>query len=81
MNRLETLEKLTQIQHIIDYAQKQVNWRLDDLDNLDLDGLPEIRDRYLKEIDSKEKAIKRLERSFQRVLLTRFNTINYEKFI
>ena len=68
MKRIETLETLIEIQELINFAQKQINWRAKDLENLDL--LPEIAKSYKKQIESKEKAIARLEQRFKRILLT-----------
>ncbi len=70
MNRLEALEKLTEIQYVIDFAQKQIDWRLKDIVELDLNGLPKVKDRYNREVKSKQDAIKRLEQRFQRILKT-----------
>lgn len=68
MNRIETLETLIEIQELINFAQKQINWRVKDLENLYL--LPEIAKSYKKQIESKEKAIERLEQRFNKLLLT-----------
>jgi hypothetical protein len=70
MKRIETLETLIRIEELINLAEKQVAWRLNDLQTLDLSGFPSITKRYEREVEIKQKAIVRLEQRFNRILLT-----------